>query len=218
LIPERGQNVRVPNPCPVSTARLEAFSDGVIAVAVTLLVLDITVPTLRGHETLVHALLEQWPKYAAYLVSFMTIGIIWINHHLMINRLRTADRMILTLNLLLLATIAVLPFATSLFATYLKEGQGQKLAAGVYAGSFLVMSLAFAALNRHILMRKTHLLAVQIPPERRRLIQRRMTTGLIPYAVATALAAVSPYITLAVCAALGVFYALPVSSGPETAA
>jgi len=197
----------------VSTGRLESFSDGVIAVAATLLVLNITPPLLKGHESLLHALLQQWPKYAAYAISFVTIGIIWINHHAMISRLRVADHPILILNLLLLLWIAVLPFATSLLAAYLKEGHGQNLAAGVYAGSFLAMSIAFASLNRHILLRKSHLLEVELPPELRRRILLRTVTGLAPYTVATALAVVSPYVTLAICAAVAVFYALPIASG-----
>jgi len=197
----------------VSTGRLESFSDGVIAVAATLLVLNITVPLPDKTPHLAHALGSQWPIYAAYAVSFMTIGIIWINHHAMISRLAQADRTILILNLLLLLSIAVLPFATSLIATYLKEGHGQKLAAGVYAGSFLVMSLAFSALNQHILLRKAHLLGEDLGAERRRQILARSVSGIIPYTIATALAAVSPYATLAICGAIAVFYAFPIGSG-----
>lgn len=197
----------------MSTGRLESFSDGVIAVAATLLVLNIVVPPLTHGETLIHALLKQWPQYAAYVLSFTTIGIIWINHHAMISRLREADRTILLLNLVLLMTIAVLPFATSLFATYLKEGHGQKLAAGVYAGSFLVMSLAFSVLNRHILLSKAHLLGDELSQERRLRILTRSISGVLPYAIATALALVSPYATLIICGAIAVFYALPIASG-----
>ena len=98
----------------MSTGRLEAFSDGVIAVAITLLVLNIGVPSFaetrqRRSPTSCGV---NWPVYAAYVTSFLTIGIIWINHHVMIRRLREPDHMILFLNLLLLMSIAVLPFAT----------------------------------------------------------------------------------------------------------
>jgi uncharacterized membrane protein len=198
----------------VSTSRLEAFSDGVFAVAITLLVLNISVPE-PGHYTgtLAHQLAIKWPSYAAYATSFITIGIIWINHHVMIGRLREADHVILILNLVLLLTVGVLPFTTDLLATYLKLGRGQTLAAGVYAGSFLVMSIAFATLNRHILFRKTDRLRDHLPQDRRRYILSRSITGLIPYAVATGLAPVSPYATLAICAALAMFYATPIASG-----
>ncbi len=152
-------------PVGVTTGRLEAFSDGVIAVAITLLVLNIGVPSLAATKRygLARALLRDWPVYAAYVTSFLTIGIIWINHHVMIRRLREPDHMILFLNLLLLMSIAVLPFATSLMAAYLKESEGQHLAAAIYSGAFLVMAVFFAALNRHILLVKPHRLREELP-------------------------------------------------------
>jgi uncharacterized membrane protein len=197
----------------VSTNRLESFSDGVIAVAVTLLVLNIEVPSPGSGHSLGHELAHQWPTYAAYVTSFITIGIIWINHHAMISRLGRADHPILILNLLLLLSIGVLPFGTNLIATYLREGHGQNLAAAIYAGLFLVMSLAFVTLNGHILLRKAHLLRDPLDLERRRRILSRGITGLIPYAIATAVAAFSPDLTLIICAAIAVFYALPMASG-----
>jgi uncharacterized membrane protein len=200
----------------MGTNRLESFSDGVIAVAITLLVLDIKVPPVGSHETLLHALAQGWPHYAAYAVSFLTIGIIWINHHAMITRLAQADHSILILNLLLLMTIAVLPFATELMAAYLRDGQGQKLAAGVYGGAFLLMAVAFATLNRHILLARAHMLSAEIPFEERRRILARSVSGLAPYTIATILAVVSAYATLAICAALAVFYATPLASGGGT--
>ena len=200
----------------MGTNRLEAFSDGVIAVAVTLLVLDIHVPPISPDETLLHALLHNWPHYAAYVVSFMTIGIIWINHHAMISRLARADHSILILNLLLLMSIVLLPFATELMAAYLRASSGQSLAAGVYSGAFLLMAVAFAALNRHILLARAHMLSIEIPLEERRRILARSVSGLAPYLVATILAVVSPYATLAICGALAVFYALPLASGGAT--
>jgi uncharacterized membrane protein len=197
----------------MSTTRLEAFSDGVLAVAITLLVLDIKVPVVGSHGSLAHELARNWPHYAAYATSFITIGIIWINHHAMIGRLRQADHAILFLNNLLLLSIAVLPFATSLMATYLKQTNGQHLAAAIYSGSFLVMSLLFTAVNRHILFDKAHLLDPELSADRRRQILTRAVSGLAPYAIATVLAAVSAYATLAICAAVAAFYALPIASG-----
>jgi TMEM175 potassium channel family protein len=196
----------------MGTNRLESFSDGVIAVAITLLVLGISVPA-PGSGRLGHELASRWPEYAAYVVSFVTIGIIWINHHVMINRLATADHMILMLNLLLLMSIGVLPFATELMAAYLRQSSGQTLAAVVYGGAFLVMSLLFATLNRHILMVKAHMLAEPLSLAQRRVILGRSVVGLIPYALATALAVVSPYVTLIICAALALYYARPIASG-----
>jgi uncharacterized membrane protein len=197
----------------VSTGRLESFSDGVIAVAATLLVLNVAVPIVTTHESLGHALGNQWHVYLAYAVSFITIGIIWINHHVVFSRLRTADHAILMLNLLLLLWIALIPFATSLMTEYLRQGHGQHLAAAVYAGMFLLMSTSFATLNWFILFRRTALLRVQLRFDERRTIMTRFVTGLVPYAAATALAPVSPYITLAICASVAAFYALPIAAG-----
>ncbi|MGI8505297.1 MAG: TMEM175 family protein [Solirubrobacteraceae bacterium] len=199
---------------------MQSFSDGVIAVAITLLVLGLKVPDPNAvpHHHLAYELGRRWPDYAAYVTTFVTIGIIWINHHAMVSRLRDTDHAILILNLLLLMSIGILPFATELMATYLRQPHGQALAAAIYSGSFLLMSLIFSALNRHILLRKDHLLAQPLPLERRRQILARTVTGLIPYALATALAVLSPYVTLAICAAIAVFYAQPFASGLERAA
>jgi uncharacterized membrane protein len=194
---------------------MEAFSDGVFAIAITLLVLDLHVPEVGDDGSLAHALLKQWPADASYAVSFLTIGIIWINHHAMIHRLRATDHSVLIWNLLLLMTVSALPFTTALMATYLKEAQGEALAAAVYSGSFLAMGLVFAGMNRHILFHRTELLEAQIPERTRRLALQRGVQGLIPYAVATAVAPVSPYLTIAICAAVAVFYALPFATVAE---
>ena len=196
----------------MSKTRLEAFSDGVIAVAITLLALDLHVPNPAGAGTLAHNLGAQWPNYAAYVVSFLTIGIIWINHHAMLRRVVSVDHAILLHNLLLLMTIVVLPFSTALMAEYLKASHGQKLAAGVWSGSFLVMSIAFFTMQRHLLIAKRHLLHEHLTPELRSWVLRRNAVGLMPYAIATAAALISPYLTLAICAAVAVFYALPATT------
>jgi uncharacterized membrane protein len=196
----------------MGAARLEAFSDGVIAVAITLLVLQIAVPSdLHGHS-LAHALLANWSHYAAYVVSFMTIGIIWINHHAMISRLSRVDHTILVLNLFLLMTIAVLPFATDLIATYLRQPSGRSTAACIYPACFLIMSAAFVTLNGHILLRKEHLLGKRVTLQERRQTLRLGAAGMIPYVAAVGLAFVSAYLTLAICAAVAVYYAMPAAS------
>ena len=199
----------------MSTNRLESFSDGVIAVAITLLVLNIAVPNPLSTRDLGHALGEQWPVYAAYAISFITIGIIWMNHHVMVGRLARADHSILVLNLVLLMTIVLIPFGTSLLASYLREGHGQKLAAAIYGGILLAMAMAFSALHRMILLGRPHLLAQEMPVEQRRQILTRALTGVVPYGLATALAAVSPYVTLGITAALAGFYALPFAFSVE---
>jgi uncharacterized membrane protein len=183
-----------------------------MAVAITLLVLGITVPP----DHLGHKLAQHWPTYLAYVTSFITIGIIWINHHVMIGRLARADHSILMLNLVLLLTIAVIPFGTSLVAAYLRRGHGANLAAGIYGGILLAMAVAFSAVNRQILFSRPHLLKTELSLERRRRILKRGLSGLLPYVAATALAVVSPYLTVAITAAIAVFYALPIASTPDT--
>ena len=106
-------------------------------------------------------------------------------------------------------TIGVLPFSTALMSEYLREGEGANLAAAVYGGSFLVMSLAFFAMQRQMLVTRHHLLDERLTPDRRRAILRRNVAGLIPFAVATLAALLSPYVTLILCAVVAAFYALP---------
>jgi uncharacterized membrane protein len=204
----------------VDKGRLEAFSDGVIAVAITLLVLNISVPDVGPRHSLAHALGQMWPQYVAYVVSFLTVGIIWINHHAMISRLREADHTILIANLVLLMTIAVIPFSTNLLATYLHHGTSGEahLAAAVYGGALLLMALTFSVLNRQILLARAHLMHETLPLAERRAIYLRAASGVLPYVVATALAPVSAYVTLIITGALAVFYALPIASSTGSSA
>lgn len=195
----------------MSTNRLEAFSDGVFAIAITLLVLDIHVPE-PGSGRLGHELLAQWPSYAAYVVSFLTIGIIWINHHAAFNRLREVDHSILICNLLLLMSVGILPFTTSLMADYLKEDSGESLAAAIYGASYLLMGLVFVLTNRQILIGRPQLCEGEIDPAEARNIIHFASLGLLPYALAVLLAFVSPYLTMGICAACAVYYSLPVAS------
>src|SRR5205814_4978093 len=109
-VPRLGQTVAV------RTSRLEAFSDGVFAIAATLLVLELRVPA--DTTDLVRALLGLWPAYLAYLISFLTIGIIWVNHHTLLEHCRRVDRTFLYLNLLLLMAVGIVPFPTSLVDQY----------------------------------------------------------------------------------------------------
>ncbi|MFL5912119.1 MAG: TMEM175 family protein [Gaiellaceae bacterium] len=197
----------------MTKSRVEAFSDGVIAIAITLLVLDIHVPEPGADASLGHRLAVQWPSYAAYVVSFLTIGIIWINHNAMLRRLKAVDHSILFLNLLLLMTVAVLPFTTALMAAYLKASSGEKLAAAIYGGSLLLMAVAFFAMQQHMMRRRVSLLQEHLTPELRDAVIRRNAAGLVPYAVATAAAVITPYLTLAICALVALFYALPGTTG-----
>jgi uncharacterized membrane protein len=199
----------------VSTGRLEAFSDGVIAIAITLLVLNIHVPAPETTRSLAAQLGHQWPEYVAYAVSFMTIGVIWINHHAMLRRLARANHTVLVLNLLLLLTLGLLPFSTALMAVYVHADHGQHLAAAISAGSFLLMAVAFFTMQHYLLFGGGDLVHERIDEQSRRRIAYRNRAGLVPYAVALALAPLSSYATLALCGAVAVFYALPTTTADD---
>lgn len=192
----------------IAKSRIGAFSDGVIAVAITLLVLDLRVPPPHGSGSLGHRLADLWPNYLAYVISFVAIGIMWINHHAMLRRVVGVDHSVLVLNLLLLMCIVVLPFTTSLMANYLDAPSGGQLAALVYAGSFLVTFAVFVALQCHLLLRRVYLLRELLTGAERRSILLPGAVAPPTYLLAGAVGLVTPYLTLAVCVAMGIFYLL----------
>src|ERR1700704_2483033 len=120
------------------TARIEAFSDGVFAIAITLLILEIKVPHPSAGSSLAAELLRQWPSYFAFLLSFAFTGIMWINHHRMFTHIRKSNDVLLALNLLLLLGVTVVPFPTEVLAEHL-GGPGQKAAAILYNGVYVVV-------------------------------------------------------------------------------
>ena len=125
----------------VGTTRLETFSDGVFAIAATLLVLEITIPNPL-HGSLGSELLHLWPSYLAYATSFITIGIIWVNHHSIFELVERADRRLLFINTFFLLDIAFIPFPTKLVAHYLQK-PGERSAVFGYAGTLLVMAVVY---------------------------------------------------------------------------
>jgi uncharacterized membrane protein len=188
------------------TGRLEAFSDGVFAIAITLLVLDLAVPSLTESERdgLWAALGREWPSYFAYLVSFLVIGIIWINHHTMLTLVERVDRPILFANLMLLLTVSVIPFPTRLLAEYLLEPDAH-VAAAVYSATMLVMGFTFWTLWLTI-TRRPERLHRPLDPATRRATLRRFGAGQVVYAAAIGLSFVSAVATLALHGALGIYY------------
>ena len=130
------------------TGRVEAFSDGVFAIAITLLILEIRVPESAGHGTLGHALADLWPSYLAFVASFMTIGVMWLNHHRLFTLINKCDDGLIALNLLLLMGITWIPFPTGLLAEHLRRPD-ERVAGVVYAGSFVVIAIAFSVMWRY---------------------------------------------------------------------
>ena len=132
------------------TDRLEIFSDGVIAIAITLLVLDIRVPSAKD-GALFHDLASNWPSYVAYVLSFAVIGIIWVAHHSMFENISSVDRGLLFTNLALLLGVAFVPFPTSLLAEYVHVGgSNAHAAAAVYSATMTFIGLAFTAIWLHL--------------------------------------------------------------------
>jgi uncharacterized membrane protein len=188
----------------VSKGRLEAFSDGVFAVAITLLVLEITVP---GGEHLWHDLKQEWPSFAAFFVSFWVIGIIWVNHHGVLDHLKRADRGVLYLNHFVLMTVVFIPFSTALIAEHLKSGADEEVAAVVYSLAFLAMGLAFGVLWTYI-TRHRATLGVELSDEEVRRTNVIFLIGNPFYLVAVAVAFISPAAVLVIIAAVAVYYML----------
>ncbi len=193
----------------MSVGRLEAFSDGVFAIVITLLILDIKVPT-GEHGHLGRALGQQWPQYVAYLSSFLIVGIIWLNHHATINLLARANHRIQVLNLLLLLTVSVVPWPTALLAEYTRDGTAgdQRIAVVIYGLTCTVMSFAFNALWRYLLrhkeFHKPHVSAATLEVR-----NRRYNLGLAAYPIATAIGLFSVPVFLGLMLVLAVVYLLP---------
>jgi uncharacterized membrane protein len=130
------------------TSRIETFSDGVFAIAITLLVLDIRVPSGLGH--LKDALEHEWPAYLAYVTSFLTIGGVWITHHTIYSALRYVDATMMRINLLLLMVTAFLPFPTAILAEALRAPpDAAETAVVLYGATALVIELLLQASVRH---------------------------------------------------------------------
>lgn len=165
------------------TNRIEAFSDGVLAIAITLLVLDLRVPARDTlHGPLSSALADNWPAYAAYVTSFLIIGIIWVNHHGVFQLIARVDRAALFLNILLLMAVAAIPFTTALLSEYLLAGhRSARTAALIYSAVMVAMSLAFAALYTHLIRHPAQLADGVDPVGVRRSVLRFSAVGLLLY-------------------------------------
>ena len=185
------------------TTRLETFSDGVFAIAATLLVLEIGVSASDSHR-LGAALLELWPSYLAYSTSFITIGIIWMNHHTCVETMGRVDRVLLFLNLLLLMIVAFLPFPTKLVAEHLR-GPGEQAAVYAYAATFVAMSVVYNAWWRYA-SRGRRLIADGVPDSRLRAISRAFDPGVPIYAITFLVAIVSPLASVFLTFAIAAFY------------
>jgi uncharacterized membrane protein len=173
------------------TTRTEAFSDGVFAIAITLLVLDISVPESEL-DHLWSGIGHQWPAYLAYATSFITIGGIWLAHHSVFRRLRYANTAVMRINLALLMAVAFLPFPTRLVAEALRHTEGSERAAVIFYGaSLLVLSLLFSALWRAVVSDR-RLLRPDVSDAEVRAIERAAAPNLGFYLVVIVVALLAP--------------------------
>jgi len=184
------------------TGRLETFSDGVFAIAATLLVLEFSVTSTRD---LTHQLLHLWPSYLAYVTSFVTIGIIWMNHHHTVSLLGRIDRTMLFVNNLLLLTVAFLPFPTGLVGRAIQEGHGEQAAALAYAATLVVMAILHQFWWRYA-RNDRRLIAEGTPDSALRAVDRAYLPGVPMYGAVFVLAFFSPLAAVFLTFGIAAFY------------
>jgi uncharacterized membrane protein len=198
-----------------TTERLEAFSDGVLAIAITLLVIEIHVPQSEQGD-LLDELLRQWPSYAAFFISFVVIGIMWVSHHSMFERIATVDRRLLFLNLMLLLGIAFLPFPTALLATYVQDGgHNASISAAIYSGTMCVIGVFFYFMWVH-LERRPHLLVEGITIDQIRRAEQKSLVGPIVYGLSIGVAFISAWACFVIYGLIAIYFARGPSSRVAT--
>ena len=188
----------------METGRVEAFSDGVFAIAITLLILSVGIEQ-APHGDLGTYLVDLWPAYVAYAVSFLTIGIMWVNHHLLFDNFASVDRPMLLLNILLLMLIAFVPFPTHVVAEFARSEVDRRNAALLYGLTMTTTAILFFALWMYGSRR---LLRSDADPRVVSGITRSYLPGTPLYATATLLAFISSVASLMMFAAIALFYAL----------
>jgi uncharacterized membrane protein len=195
-------------------SRLEAFSDGVIAVAITLLVLDVHVPA-SSEGRLLGTLALQWASYLGYVTSFLVIGIFWTNHHLLFKYIKRTDHFFLLINTLFLMCIAFVPFGTSLLETYMQKGQplNERIAAVTYSGILLLCAITFSAVWFYASW-KHRLLRLDIDPRITQRITRGFLIGSPLYLLSLVFSLIDVRISLALYILVALVYSWPVDRVP----
>ena len=189
----------------MNKTRVEFFSDGVFAIAITLLVLEIKVPESVNIAT---GLLNLWPSYLAYIVSFIVIGAIWINHHAMFDWIARIDHQLLLLNTFHLLFIAFLPFPTAVLAEAFHTNSGRDVASAFYAGTLTVIGVLVNAMWWYVASRR-ELLNETVSPELAKAIGKRFLIGPAGYGLATILAFVNPWLSIAIFIGMNVYFLWP---------
>ncbi len=188
----------------MTKGRLEAFSDGVLAVAITLLVLDLHLDPEQG--SIPHQLSAHWSSYAAYAISFIVIGVIWINHHAVVSQLAHVDRILLFHNLILLMFVTTMPFTTATLADYIGSNEGDaRWAVLLYGLSNIGMALSFTAMFARMV--RHNLMLTPIDPVAGKRAIRRFGLGTLAYPAATIAGLVWPPLILVAMGGLALYYA-----------
>ena len=189
------------------TGRVEAFSDGVFAIAMTLLVLNVKVPTTNQPGQLGSLLWQQWPSYLAFVISFAFIGIMWVNHHRLFVHIRQIDHTLLVLNGALLLGVTAVPFPTAVLAQYLGKPD-EKAATMLYNGTYVVVAIFFNVLWRYAASGH-RLLGDEVDEAEVNRITRQYAFGPLLYLACFVLAYVNVAASLSLNVALAIFFALP---------
>jgi uncharacterized membrane protein len=193
------------------TRRIESFSDGVFAIAVTLLVLEIKVPSQQvvNEFGLALSLISIWPSYLAFATSFVTILVIWAHHHWIFSLIKRADHLLVYLNGLLLLVVTFVPFPTGLLAEYLLHPEA-RVAAGFYTGTFFLISLSFDILWRHVSAGNRLLVTQEIAKDQSSSarITLHYRLGSLLYLGAFGLSFWSEILSVASCLLLALFFAI----------
>ncbi|AYF77778.1 DUF1211 domain-containing protein [Nocardia yunnanensis] len=198
----------VPNGTLTGTARVEAFSDGVMAIVITLLVLNLQVPEHEpGH--LLRALGHIWPVYLAYLASFTTIGVVWMNHHTFFGRLRRIDHVLRWWNLMLLLGVSLVPFPTIVVADNLVHGSRRdaQVAVALYGIVGVAMTLPWAPMWRQ-LEKRPEMLVPGLGPDYARRERWRAWPGILVYTVTIGIGFLSPVTALVLYLLVSTFYGI----------
>jgi TMEM175 potassium channel family protein len=189
------------------TQRIEAFSDGVFAIAITLLIIEIGVPHVGRGESLADALGDLWPSYSAYVLSFVMIGIYWANHHSFFRLFVRTDHYFLLLNVFFLMTIAFLPFPTAVLGEYLDDSEHRDTAVRLYALGLLLPAAGWFVV--WLYARSRELVDDRLAPEYTRFLTMQYALSNALYAVALLISFIDAWAALVIVVGLTFLYLLP---------
>jgi uncharacterized membrane protein len=187
------------------TTRMEALSDGIFAIASTLLVLDLAIPAVSSDVA--HNLIQQWPIYLAYVVSFATIGQAWLGHSVITEYLERADSILFRLNLVLLFFVSLLPFPTHMLAAYFSSETAERIAATVYGLNLLAIS-GFTSILWHYAVTE-HLVRQDKSDADLRALTSKLDPSLISYVVVIGIGLVQPKVAVVLYLLIALFVIIP---------